>query len=265
MLAALLPLALALAPVQEQTPDASRGVIEALSRGLLEARATGSLALVLRDDAGEERGVASCEVVRGLTRVVHQREVVFPTGGVRLLQTEEIEGTRRRLVFRELRANGARTWVAEWDLASEASTTTGYGWRRATHGRLGRTPENVAPSMGALELQDRLERGLLRHGDELGLVDPATASVIDVHIEQRDGRLAALRVDGTEVVGIDGSGPEGAVRLGGRAWSRADEALVARLAGRWRVPIRANHERVLAAFRRGSIVRRSEASSVRRR
>lgn len=260
MLAALLPLALALAPARDPGPGAFEASIGSLSRGLLEARVSDGRALVLRDADGAACGVASCEVVRGLTRVVHQREVVFPSGGVRLLQTEEIEGTRRCLVFRELRANGARTWVAEWDTRTGASTTTGYGWRRPIHGSLGRTPENLPPAMGALELLDRLERGLLRQGDEVGLVDPATAAVIDVRV---DGR-AVLRADGTEVLGLGGAGEDRAVRLGGRIWSPAEEALVAKLAGRWRVPLTANHERVLTALRGGQIQRRSTERSVRR-
>ena len=159
MLVALLPLALALAPAGAGADGALEGAIGTFSRGLLEARVSDGCALVLRDADGTERGVASCEAVRGLTRIVHQREVVFPSGGVRLLQTEEIEGTRRRLVFRELRTNGARTWVAEWDTRTGASTTKGYGWRRPTHGTLGRTPENLPPAMGALEMLDQLERG----------------------------------------------------------------------------------------------------------
>ncbi|MEE2941161.1 MAG: hypothetical protein VX460_12295, partial [Planctomycetota bacterium] len=128
MFAALLPLALALAPAPTVEPGALEGALGELSRALLGARVGDDRAFVLRDADGAERGVASCEVVRGLARVVHQREVVFSSGGVRLLQTEEIEGTRRRLVFRELRANGARTWVAEWDTQTGASATTGYGW-----------------------------------------------------------------------------------------------------------------------------------------
>lgn len=261
MLAALLPLALALAPAGARADGALDGAIGELSRGLLEARVSEGRALVLRDAAGIERGIASCEAVRGLARTVHQREVVFPSGGVRLLQTEEIEGTRRRLVFRELRANGARTWVAEWDTQTGASTTKGYGWRRPTHGCLGRTPENLPPAMGALELLDRLERGLLRRGDDLGLVDPATAAVIDVRVSQGPSGLSVRRADGTEVLGLEDEGR--AVRLGGRVWSRADEALAARLAGRWRVPIVANHERVLTALRSGRIERRSTVRPAR--
>ena len=263
MLVALLPLALALAPAGAGADGALEGAIGTFSRGLLEARVSDGRALVLRDADGTERGVASCEVVRGLTRIVHQREVVFPSGGVRLLQTEEIEGTRRRLVFRELRTNGARTWVAEWDTRTGASTTKGYGWRRPTHGTLGRTPENLPPAMGALEMLDQLERGLLRPGDELGLVDPATAAVIDVRVSRGPSGPSVCRADGTEVLGLGAGGDGRAVRLGGRVWSRADEALAARLAGRWRVPIVANHERVLGALRSGRIERRSTPRAAR--
>ncbi len=263
MLPVLLSLALALVPAQSRGPLGEG--FGSLSRVLLEARVGAGRALVQRDADGTERGVASCEVVRGLTRIVHQREVVFSSGGVRLLQTEEIEGTRRRLVFRELRANGARTWVAEWDTRTGVSTTTGYGWRRPTHGTLGRTPENLPPAMGALELLDRLERGLLRRGDELGLVDPATAAVIDVRVSEGPRGPSVLRADGTEVLGLAGAEANCAVRLGGRVWSPTQEALAARLAGRWRVPVIANHERVLTALRGGRIERRPTARPVRRR
>ena len=173
MLPALLSLALALVPAPSRGPLGEG--FGSLSRVLLEARVGAGRALVLRDADGTERGVASCEVVRGLTRIVHQREVVFSSGGVRLLQTEEIEGTRRRLVFRELRANGARTWVAEWDTRTGVSTTTGYGWRRPTHGTLGRTPENLPPAMGALELLDAVvDRS---HGGERLAVQGPVANV----------------------------------------------------------------------------------------
>lgn len=75
----------------------------------LGARTAASRSFGLRVPEGEGHlAVASCEVVRGLERIVHQREVVFDDG-VRFLQTEEVEGTRRRLVFREFRADGART------------------------------------------------------------------------------------------------------------------------------------------------------------
>lgn len=270
MFSALLPLALALVPAPAQAqPQAVahrglEGALGSLSRGLLAARISDGRDLVLRDADGVERGVASCEVVRGLTRIVHQREVIFPSGGVRLLQTEEVEGTRRRLVFRELRANGARTWVAEWDTRTGASTTKGYGWRRPTHGTLGRTPENLPPAMGALELLDRLERGLLRQGDEVGLVDPATAAVIDVRVSGGPGGPRVLRADGTEVLGLGSPGEDRAIRLGGRVWSPAEEAVAARLAGRWRVPVRANHERVLDAVRGGRIERRSTGRDPKR-
>ena len=116
--------------------------------------------------------------------------------------------------------------------------------------------------MGALEMLDQLERGLPRPGDELGLVDPATAAVIDVRVS-RGPSPSVRRADGTEVLGLPAGSDGRAVRLGGRVWSRADEALAARLAGRWRVPIVANHERVLGALRSGRIERRSTPRAAR--
>ena len=89
------------------------------------------------------------------------------------------------------------------------------------------------------------------------------AAVIDVRVSRGPSGPSVCRADGTEVLGL-GAGSDGrAVRLGGRVWSRADEALAARLAGRWRVPIVANHERVLGALRSGRIERRSTPRAAR--
>ena len=74
---------------------------------------TRSTSLVV-DARGEAVAVVSeCSIV-GPFHQIHEREIVFRTGGLRLIQTEEVHGSERRLVWRELRPHGARTWTAAW-------------------------------------------------------------------------------------------------------------------------------------------------------
>lgn len=233
-------------------PLAARGH-DALGAALAGVRGSSAASYVLVVQ-GEERGALGEDTVRSLRRVVHQREVVFPDG-VRAVQTEELEGSRRRLVWREFRPDGARTWVAEWDRTTGRSTTTGYGWHRRTHGSLGRSPEAEPPGMGVLELTDLLARGRVGDGAEIALVDPSSASIVDVRVRVEGDVARALRRDGTVVVGCT-VGPSGGEDLrwprgGSRPWRAVERARFEQVAGGWRVPVRPAHEAVLAAVRRG--------------
>lgn len=146
--------------------------------------------------------------------------------------------------------------MAEWDRATGVSTTTGYGWRRSTHAALALTAEGTLPAVGALELLDLIERGEALPGASFGLVDPATASVLDVRLVKRGDRVVAVRTDGTEIVGLErpseGAEDSAGVVLAGRVWGSLPAAETALLANRWRVPVMPNHERVLAAVREGA-------------
>ena len=130
-------------------------------------------------------------------------------------------GDRRRLVFRELRR-----------------TAPGPGWPSGTRRSALRRPRpwlapadprkpradarEPPPAMGALELLDRLERGLLRQGDEVGLVTPPRprSSMCAWTVE----RCPRRRDRGP---GPRGRGEDRAVRLGGRILSPAERPCAA--------------------------------------
>lgn len=148
---------------------------------------------------GADKGVMALRRADTEGRRLYEREVTFSTGGVRVHHTEEIIGTDRRLVWREFRPDGARTWVAEWNTETGKSSTTGYGWRRGAHGRLGWSPEANKPAFGPLELLDRMREGRLQPGEILAVVEPAAAALSDVRIYREGGFLKARRADGSLV------------------------------------------------------------------
>ncbi len=221
---------------------------------------------------GAQRGVMALRRVDNPGRRLHEREVTFLSDGIRVHHSEEIIGTERRLVWREFRPDGARTWVAEWDTETGDSSTTGYGWRRGIHGTLGWSPEAEKPACGPLELMDRMREGLILPGETLALVEPAAAVLTDVEIFESDGLLEARRTDGSLVcvcpampapspearTGTEGgttaalAGPTKTPSTKGVSFS-AGTVLVplkqegyARARKRWFVPTRPAHERMLA-------------------
>ena len=191
------------------------------------------------DEPAEHVAVIALRRIETEDKTLFEREVVFASSGIRVQHTEEVTGEHRRLVWREFRPTGARTWVAEWG-PEIADKTTGYGWRRPVHEPLGRTPENRLPGVGPLELMFLLRDGGVEGGQAIALVDPTAARVIDVVVHEADGVLEARRADGTV----------------GAAWASCasnvarvqpiSEERFARSRGRWLVPTRPAHDRILS-------------------
>lgn len=211
---------------------------------------------------GVDKGVMALRRVDTAGGRLYEREVTFSTGGIRVHHTEEIIGTDRRLVWREFRPYGARTWVAEWNTETGKSRTTGYGWKRGAHGRLGWSPEANKPACGPLELMDRMRDGRLSAGVKLAVVEPAAAALSDVEICREGGLLRARRADGSIVcvcpvpVLIADAEPGAAASAKGVSFS-AGTILVpllkegyARARKRWFVPTRPAHESMLARIPR---------------
>jgi len=253
MLQALLALVLALAFPSTTAADGVVGLrpepwrpltVEALARAL-PTETTRDHAL-LRDGAGEARALVSrCSIV-GPVRTVLEREVLFAEGGLRLLLTEEITGDRRRLVWRELRSHGARTWVAEW--GPDGGRVTGYGWRRPVHEELAGVDLAGAHRIaGPLELERGLASGRFGAGEALFVVDPAAGRVLRVTVGAIDGGLEARRDDGTLLLAVEG----GLVRFhdGAGETLAIPEDAAARHRQRWMVESRPAHEVVLARVR----------------
>ncbi|MEZ6016499.1 MAG: hypothetical protein R3F49_15380 [Planctomycetota bacterium] len=97
----------------------------------------------------------------GAAHTLLEREVVFRAEGWRIHQTERLEGTSRRLTWREQGPTGARSWTSDWDLADASggalAEVVGYGWRRETHERCAAD----APWIGPLEWQEVARAGAL--------------------------------------------------------------------------------------------------------
>ena len=253
MLQALLALALALSSPQTSASNPAAGIrfepwraltVPSLAR-VLPCETTRDHAL-LRDAEGEARALVSRCAIVGPVRTVLEREVLFAEGGLRLLLTEEITGDRRRLVWRELRSNGARTWVAEW--GPGGARVTGYGWRRPVHEELaGFDPASARRIAGPLELERGLEGGRFGAGDALWVVDPTAGRVTRVTIGAIQGGLAARRDDGTLLLAVEG----GTVRFhdGVAAALPIPGDAAARHRQRWMVESRPAHEVVLARIR----------------
>jgi len=206
---------------------------------------------------GAQKGVMALRRADTPDRRLHEREVTFSTGGIRVHHTEEIIGSGRRLVWREFRPDGARTWVAEWDTESGHSSTTGYGWRRRVHGSLGDSPEANPPACGPLELLDGMREGLLGPGQTLALVEPAAASLSDVQIVLVGELLQARRSDGSIVCvcpapgGSESESSKGKTGMGNVTFSigtvlvPTEKDDYARARKRWFIPTRPAHERML--------------------
>ena len=210
------------------------------------------------DEPAENVAVVALRRIETKDKTLFEREVVFASSGVRVQHTEEVTGDHRRLVWREFRPTGARTWVAEWG-PDVVCKSTGYGWHRPVHEPLGRTPENRPPGVGPLELMFLLRGGGVEHGQTIALVDPTAARVVDVEVDCADGVLEARRADGTlgagwvqrDVANVDRS--QGVARqwIPSCASSAIDvepipEGRFARSRQRWLVPTRPAHDRILS-------------------
>lgn len=231
----------------------------------LPSRATNTNWLIGEDDVSGGALVSLRSIV-GLSRAVYEREIVFADLGVRIVETEEVVGQRRTVVYRELRPTGSRTWMVKWragDRVSEARTV-GYGWDRPVHEGLRSGVPGVDPVLDA----GRLEL-LFRHGTDLSwgsvvTVDPASGAAIRVDLEQSGERCRARRGDGTllhEVTRSRTVGPQGiaSFRLhgAGRVARPIEEPERLSLFEKWRIESRPAHEVMLALIpRRGSIIRR---------
>ena len=86
---------------------------------------------------------------------VLEREIVFREGGVRVLHVEHTGGARPRLVWRELRPEGGRTWLAQWSADRSEVETTAWGLEERVHARL----DPALPGAMPLELAEEARRG----------------------------------------------------------------------------------------------------------
>ncbi|MEL6428237.1 MAG: hypothetical protein AAFR54_03605 [Planctomycetota bacterium] len=201
-----------------------------------------SEATVLLDADGEPRAVVRTRSLVAPLRQVHEREVLFAQGGLRMLHTEEVTPRGRRLVWRELRPDGARSWTVRWDAAS--ARVTGYGWRRPVHEAL---PGRAAgPFMGPLELADALRSGTFTEGP-VRVLDPSAARVVDARVERAGERVRVARPDGTLLFEL---GPGTVAFQAAAPVRRAEQPEAERLLRRWSFERRSGHEAVLATIRR---------------
>lgn len=254
MLQVVLALALALASPSTPSGSAVEGAatrsgpwrsltVQALARAL-PSETIRSTALLRRVDGEGLALVTGCSIV-GPIRTVREREVLFADGGLRLMLTEEVLGERRRLVWRELRAHGARTWVAEW--GPSGARATGYGWRRPVHEPLAGHGAAAGPVVGPLELEAALREGRHDDGAALFVVDPSAGRVVRVTVGVAPGCLEARRGDGTLLVAIEDGLPR--FHDGTPAAISIPEDAAARHRQRWLVESRPAHEVVLAKIR----------------
>lgn len=86
---------------------------------------------------------------------VLEREIVFRDDGVRVLHVEHTSGERPRLVWREVRPDGGRTWLAQWTADRSQVETTSWGGEERTHARL----DPGLPGAMPLELAELARRG----------------------------------------------------------------------------------------------------------
>ena len=200
---------------------------------------------LLLDEHGDARAVVSTRAIVGPLRQVYERDTVFAETGLRLHHTEEVTliGGRRRLVWRELRPGGGRTWVVEWD--STGAKSTGYGWKRPVHETQSR--EEFERAVGPLELAYRLRTGDRVPGGEVRVVDPAASGVAKAQIKCSETGIRVDRSDSTLLFELG----TGTVRFQDGPWvSRAiDSREAEQRRERWIIPIRPAHETVLAAIR----------------
>lgn len=219
-------------------PDAPRALSTSAP---VEARVTVTHYEVTKETAGDEPvesvAVVALRRIASEHKTLYEREVVFASSGVRVLHTEEVVGEQRRLVWREFRPSGARTWVAEWG-GDTAAKSTGYGWRRPVHEPLACTPEDRAPEIGPLELTFLLREGGVEEGAAIALVDPTAARTVDVVVRRASGVLEARRSDGSLIAGW--------TRVGASDVAEISEDRFARCRRRWLVPTRPAHDRIMS-------------------
>ena len=164
-----------------------------------------------------------------------EREIIFREEGWRLHQVERIEGSKRRLTWREIGPGGRRTWGANWDLdgdhAGVQAKIVSYGWRRPVHTKL----SGGAPLMGALEwLENRRAGGCAPAVD---LLDPLRHGARPL-----DSRVIAFEERATLLAGLGLTGEQAAealvVEAGDSTLVLHGSSLVAfSLAGGWARPI----------------------------
>lgn len=226
-------------------PAPARRVARVLRRALEAPWIKRSESCLLLDETGEPRAVVWTRSLVGPLRQVHERDMLFASGGFRVHHTEEITPRGRRLVWRELRPTGARSWTVRVD--ASGAKVTGYGWQRPIHEAL--AGQGGSDLVGPLELSYALRTGWGAPAPETHpqVIDPSAGRATAVRLVRAGEELRAQRDDGTDLFVL---GP-GTVRFhGGPKSVRAIEREEAeRLRNRWAFQSRPAHEVVLATIR----------------
>lgn len=226
-------------------PAPVRRVARTLQRVLEAPWIKRSESCLLLDETGEPRAVVWTRSLVGPLRQVHERDMLFATGGFRVHHTEEVTPRGRRVVWRELRPTGARSWTVRVD--ASGANVTGYGWQRPIHETL--AGWDGSDLIGPLELSFALRTGMDVSAPDARyrVIDPSAGRATDVRLVRAGDELRAQRIDGTDLFVL---GP-GTVRFQGdptsvRAIAREEAE---RLRRRWAFRSRPAHEVVLATIR----------------
>ena len=124
--------------------------------------------------------------VRSESSELLERDVYFREDGIRIRHSERLvapgAGGSPRLVFRELRRNGGRTWLAELDRAQRRVEITGWGGVHALH-EVWHFDAGVQMPLALLEL---VRAGLVSEG-RFECLDPLVGGAAAVFVTTHTG------------------------------------------------------------------------------